>query len=178
MKNDRIVRLVMTALFAAMTGVATLAVHIPIPATQGYVNLGDGMVLLGAFFLGPAYGAVAAGVGSALADLLLGYAVYAPGTAVIKALCAVTAAVCMRLLYQKTKLAAVIAGLAGEVLMVLGYFLYESTVLRFGLAAAGSIPANAVQGGVGLVAGAVLYHALCKIPAVKKMQFVKKRDHR
>lgn len=56
------------------------------------------MVLLGAYLLGPAYGAVAGGAGPALADLLSGYAMYVPGTLVIKALMGLTAALLYRAL--------------------------------------------------------------------------------
>ena len=55
---------------------------------KGYVNLGDGIVLLSAWVLPLPYGIVAAGLGSALADLFSGYTVYAPATFVIKALMA------------------------------------------------------------------------------------------
>ena len=85
MKHDKLIKLILAALFAALTCVATSVIHVPIPATNGYINLGDGMVLLGAFLLGPVYGAAAGGLGSMLADLLLGYAAYAPGTLIIKA---------------------------------------------------------------------------------------------
>ena len=46
--------------------------------------IGDALVLMSAFLLGPVYGTAAAGIGSALADLLTGYAYYAPGTLIIK----------------------------------------------------------------------------------------------
>ena len=61
--------LVMTGLFAALGCVATLVLQIPSP-TGGYLNLGDTVVILGAYLLGPALGAAAGGVGPALADLL------------------------------------------------------------------------------------------------------------
>ena len=67
--------LVMTGLFAALGCVATLVLQIPSP-TGGYLNLGDTVVILGAYLLGPALGAAAGGVGPALADLLSGYTVY------------------------------------------------------------------------------------------------------
>ena len=85
-------KMVLTALFAALTCVATMLIEIPMPATQGYVNIGDCFVLLGAWVLGPIYGAFAGGVGSALADLLAGYPHYIVGTLIIKALMAVIAA--------------------------------------------------------------------------------------
>ena len=60
----------MAALMAAMACVATMVIKIPIPATGGYINLGDCIVLLSGIILGPVYGGIAAGLGSALADLL------------------------------------------------------------------------------------------------------------
>ena len=79
-----------TGVFAALCFVATVIVKIPQPS-GGYFNLGDAFVLLSGWFLGPAYGAVAAGLGCALADLALDGAIYAPATLVIKAAMAVLA---------------------------------------------------------------------------------------
>ena len=56
--------------------------------TQGYVHLGDTMVFLGVLMLGKRRGAAAAGLGSALADVLGGFAFWAPWTLVIKSLMA------------------------------------------------------------------------------------------
>ena len=168
MKNTKLLKTVMTALFAALVCVATMAVRIPIPATQGYANLGDALVLLAAFFLGPLYGTLAAGIGSALADIFAGYAIYAPGTAVIKGLCALAAALLVRQLGGRLKWAHVPAAVISEIIMVGGYFLYESAVLGYGLAAAGSIPANAIQGAVGAAGGIVLYQALRKVPHIRQ----------
>ena len=111
--------LVLTGLFAAMACVATMVLVVPSP-TGGYMNLGDAVVLLGAYLLGPAWGAVAGGIGPALADLLAGYTEYVPATLVIKALMGLTAA----LLYQalgKKPWALVACGAAAEAIMVVGY---------------------------------------------------------
>lgn len=54
--------LVMTALFAALGYVATRVLQVPSPS-GGYLNLGDAVVLLGAYLLGPVYGAAAGGLG-------------------------------------------------------------------------------------------------------------------
>ena len=123
------------ALFAALTCVMTMIVKIPVPATGGYVNLGDCVVLLAGWVLGPMYGGAAAGLGSMLADLVSGYPLYAPGTFVIKACMAVCAwAVFRAAAGEKRGLAARIGGaLAGEAVMVAGYFAYEGVVLGFGL---------------------------------------------
>ena len=74
--------MVMTALLAALSCAATMAIRIPSP-TGGYMNLGDTVVLLGAYLLGGAYGAAAGAIGPALADLFSGYMTYVPATLVI-----------------------------------------------------------------------------------------------
>ena len=80
MNSIKIKRLVFAALFAALACAATF-IHIPVPSmTNGYVNLGDCFVLLAGFCLGPVYGGLAGGIGSALTDLLGGYFLYAPAT--------------------------------------------------------------------------------------------------
>ena len=84
---------VMAAAFAALACVATMVVKVPSP-TGGYMNLGDTVVLLGGYLLGPAWGALAGSIGPALADVLLGSPIYAPATLVIKAGMAALAAAC------------------------------------------------------------------------------------
>ncbi|MGM9618647.1 MAG: ECF transporter S component [Oscillospiraceae bacterium] len=172
MKHEKVKKLVLSALFAALACVATMVIHIPTPGTNGYVNLGDAVVLLGAFALGPVWGAAAGGIGSAMADLLLGYMSYVPGTLIIKGLMGLAAALIFRAMQEKpgTLAGNLAGGVAAEVIMVFGYFAYESTLLGYGLAAAASIPANAVQGVAGLVFGTVLYQALYRAGALKLTQ--------
>ena len=81
-------KLVLTALMVCLVLLATYIIKIPSPFTQGYVHLGDTMIFLSVLLLGKKGGAAAAGLGSALADLLGGYAAYAPWTFLIKALMA------------------------------------------------------------------------------------------
>lgn len=154
MKHDSMRKLVLGALLAALVFVATYVVQIPSP-TQGYVNLGDCFVLLAGFLLGPWYGAAAGGIGSALTDLLAGYAHYVPGTFVIKALVAIVASLIYRAMHKKVA-GAIVGGVLGEMIMVAGYFGYSGLILGKGLAAAASIPGNLVQGAVGLLAGVLL----------------------
>ena len=96
MKHNNLLKIVMTAVFAALCYISTTLIQIPIPATGGYINLGDCFVLLGAFLLGPVYGALAGGIGSALADILSSYTQYALGTFIIKAAMALCAALIYR----------------------------------------------------------------------------------
>ena len=170
MIGEKTRKLVYAALFAALTCVMTMIVKIPVPATGGYVNLGDCVVLLAGWVLGPMYGGAAAGLGSMLADLVSGYPLYAPGTFVIKACMAVCAwAVFRAAAGEKRGLAARIGGaLAGEAVMAAGYFAYEGVVLGFGLGAAAAIPGNLIQGVFGLAVSVAAAEALSRSGAVKE----------
>ncbi|HDI01903.1 MAG TPA: hypothetical protein ENF78_05700 [Candidatus Bathyarchaeota archaeon] len=72
------------AVSTALVCVATMAIKIDIVATRGYFNLGETMVYTVSILFGPVVGAIAGGVGSALADVLLAALIYAPATLLIK----------------------------------------------------------------------------------------------
>jgi len=150
----------MTALLAAVACVATLVIRLPSP-TGGYLNPGDAVVLLSAYLLGPVYGAVASGIGSMLADLLGGYVAYAPATLIIKAAMALLAGMLYRSLRERTA-GVVLAGIAGEIPMVAGYWLYDAWLLRSFAGSAAGIPANLVQAAFGVAASTMLCLALRK----------------
>ena len=154
MKDTKIKKLVMSALLAALVFVATMVIRIPSP-TGGYVNLGDGFVLLSGWLLGPWYGAVAAGIGAMLTDLLAGYTYYVPATLIIKALDAMVAALIWHSMGHKRG-ALVVSGIIGELIMVAGYFGFTALLLGKGLGAALSIPGDLIQGATGIVIGIVL----------------------
>lgn len=74
-----------TAIFTPLVCIATMIFSIYVPHTKGFFNIGETMVYITALLFGPFVGAFAGGVGSALADVLLGYVEFWPGTLVIKA---------------------------------------------------------------------------------------------
>lgn len=154
MERTSVKETVQAAMLAALVFAATYVVKIPSP-TNGYVNLGDCFVLVSGWLLGPWYGAAAAGIGSALTDLLGGYPHYVPGTLVIKAMDAFVAAVIYRAM-KREFCGMVVSGIVGELLMVVCYFAFSSLILGKGLAAALSIPGNLVQGVIGVVAGILI----------------------
>ena len=95
--NNNLKKLILAALFAALSCVATMSIRIPTPGTGGYIHPGDAIVILSGVILGPVWGFLAGGIGSALSDLIGGYFIYVPITFVIKGLVALAAG----LLYQK-----------------------------------------------------------------------------
>lgn len=160
MKETTLRNLMFAAVFAALVCVATLVIHVPTPL--GYVNLGDGVALLAGWLLGPIYGFAAAGIGSALADLFLGYITYVPGTFLIKGLIALIAALLGAGIAKKTRntlVPSLLSSIVAEAEMVLGYFVYEALPLGYGAGAAVSILTNAVQG----VAGVAVFMLLAAL---------------
>ncbi len=169
MRNQQIKKIVWAGLFTALTTVATMIIQVPSP-TGGYVNAGDALVLLGAFILGPWWGAAAAGLGSALADLLAGYVLYAPATLVIKFLMALTAGIILKKMRKSPSLlGAILGGVIAELIMIGGYFAFTALALNLGWGALAEIPGNCVQGVFGVASGTALYFALLRIPYVKTL---------
>ncbi|MBO7309958.1 MAG: ECF transporter S component [Clostridia bacterium] len=149
-------QIVMAAMLSALICVATMIIKIPSPL-KGYINLGDCVVLVAGWVLSPTYGFIAAGLGSALADVFSGYVIYAPATFVIKGLMALVAYFGFKLLSKKCGniLSRIISGIAAEFVMILGYFVFEGVLYGF-LPSVVNIPANAVQGVAGIVLGCIL----------------------
>ena len=162
MNNNKTRKIVLAAMFAALCCVATMIIKIPSPL-KGYLNLGDCIVLLSGFMMSPAYGFLAAGLGSALADIFSGYLVYAPATFIIKGAMALIAYYGFKLLHKKagTTPSRIISGIVAEIVMVLGYFVFEGFMYGFAPSAV-NIPANGVQGIAGLILGIVLTKVFVK----------------
>ena len=172
MQTKKTLKLVMAALLAAMTCVATMVIKIPLTATGGYINLGDCIVLLSGILLGPLYGGLAAGIGSALADLFSGYVAFLPATFLIKGFMAVIVGLLVKNLSKNNAVKTAIAGALAECFMIAGYFFFEAVVMGFGLGAAASIPGNAIQGIVGLILAMLLVSVFktCNFPSLRKDQ--------
>ncbi len=149
-------KVVMASMLAALCCVATMIIKIPSPL-KGYINLGDCVVLLSGWLLSPAYAFAAAGVGSALADVFSGYVIYAPATFAIKGIMAIVAHFCFKGMRSKlgNTPSRIVGGTLAEVLMILGYFVFEGFMYGFAPSVV-NIPANAVQGVAGLVIGLIL----------------------
>lgn len=153
-------KLVLCGLLTGIVTVLTLIV-IPLPISNGYVNLGDAGVLLAANMIGGVWGMLCAGIGSLLADLILGFAVYAPATFLIKA----SAAGISVLLYKRLKGGyRFLALLIGAVAVPVGYFLFEGAfVLNSFAAAAVNLPFNALQALLGAVLGFALLNVAQRV---------------
>ena len=156
--NKRVFKICFCAVFTALVCICTF---ISVPLPFGYFNLGDFMILLCSWTMGPLYGAVAAAIGAGLADLLMSFTIYIPATVVIKALMAICAYFVFKLLkkfFSKPALDFIpraVAAITAEAIMVLGYFFYDF-VFFYGIGAAASIPGNILQGICAVIGGVAL----------------------
>ena len=171
--NNKVLKLVTCALFAALSCVTTIVVQVP-SALGGYVNLGDCSVILGGWLLGGPYGFLAAAIGSALADIIVSFVSYAPGTFVIKGLVALVA----YFVYKELKptplgkygfFCRILAAICAETVMITGYYFYESLVLGLGFEGPLlNVPFNAIQGVFAVVTAVIL------IEIIKSNKFLSK----
>lgn len=135
----------------ALATIATMMFTFPIPATSGYFNLGDAIVMTTALTFGPIVGALAGGLGSGLADFLGGWYNWVIFTAVIKGAEGFVAGTLAGPAEGRTVQKAIIAWVVGGAVMVGGYFIVQ--VFMYGASAAMvEAPFNVVQM---LVAGIV-----------------------
>lgn len=145
-------------IFAALVFIGT---ELKIPTAIGYMNLGDGVILIASYFIGPAAFFPAA-IGSALGDLIAGYPVYIAPTFVIKGLMGLVAALIMSKSHGRKVLGfllRLVAGIGAEIIMVGGYFIFE--MFMYGAEAAlGSVAFNLIQAGVAIVIAIPLTYAI------------------
>ena len=164
--NKIVLKVAVGSIMAALVAVSTFYLQIPIPATNGYFNIGEVLIYVTAILFGPYIGAFAGGVGAAIADLATGtYAIYAPATLIGKGL----EGLIIGFIYLKIKkndnwkfnlFAKFIAILPGGLVMVSGYLIYEYYFLGYGAAAFVEVPLNLLQVAAGMVAAIPLVSPL------------------
>ncbi len=137
----------LSAVFTAAVFAATYVVHVPVPQTQGYINLGDTMVLSAGLLLGPYLGLIAGGVGSALADIAIAPS-WAPFTLVIKGLEGLIAGYLSR--RNKKLRGLTLSSIVASLEMVAGYFIVEVALYGLGPALV-ELPGNILQAVVGCI---------------------------
>lgn len=171
-------KMVLTAMMMCMVIVMTMIIRIPVPATQGYIHLGDCMIFFSVLLLGWKWGAVAAGVGSAMADMFAGYVQYIPVTLIVKGLIAVVVGLFIDMAVRhgftgfKMKVAEIIGMVIGGAFMVCGYYLAESAMYGSFITPLASVPMNIVQFVVGVILASALAYALYRTPMKKQFAYV------
>ena len=151
MKSKKIQLMCMTGVFTALVFVVTAYLHIP--TNNGYVHVGDGLIYLAACLLPWPYAVVVGAGGALFADCLTGFAIWAPGSVIIKAVSV--------LLFSSKKdkvinLRNSLSLLPATVLCVGGYYLYEALIYGNFISPLAGIPASITQS----IASAVVFIAI------------------
>lgn len=163
MTNERTRKMTYTALFTAI--VCILTYIIKIPTANGYLNLGDCGVYTAAVLGGPFIGLFAGGVGSALADILGGYAAWAVPTFIIKGLMGFAVGYFVE--YKKhISIKNILCMIITGIWMVIGYYfadiiIFGNSLGTFSAAIIGMIP-NAIQNIVGIITSNIVLAALSR----------------
>ena len=141
-----------SAVMAALVCAATLLIQIPIPATKGFFNIGDTLVMVAALTFGPIVGFFAGGIGSSIADFMGGWYVWIPFTLVIKGIEGFLTGAVTVLDEEQGRRKLVFAWFIGGFEMVAGYFIVQ--YYMYGLSAAlVEAPFNIVQMAVAGIVG-------------------------
>lgn len=170
-KNNSVYAIVLTGVFTALVMAATSFFKIPVAATNGYVHVGDAMIFLAVMILGRRNGTIAGATGSALADLIGGYAHWVPWTFVIKGLMAFAAGTILFAGEDKSSdsrpvqalsLRSVVALTVGGLVMISGYFMAQRFIYGTWAAPLAALPGNIIQAGAGILISEAVSAALGK----------------
>ncbi|MDD7718699.1 MAG: ECF transporter S component [Eubacteriaceae bacterium] len=165
-QSEKVRNLCETALFIAIVFLGVFIIKIPGPF--GYAHIGDSMIFLAVLMLGGKRGAVAGGLGAAIADVVSGYTIWALPTMVCKAAMALVmgALISKHIFGLKGRALWIVAALAGGLTQGVGYLFFWYVL--FGKAAAiAAIPGLTFQAVVGIAIAFVISEALQKT-ALKK----------
>lgn len=146
----------LTALFIALTIAATMFLKIP-NGLQGYIHLGDSILLLSSLYLPLPYPLISAAIASGLSDLFSGYIIYIIPSMIIKS---IEVYFFKKIYFKRPRLAYSIAIL----IMVVGYFISECILFSFQIALL-SIITNLIQG----ISNALITNFLIKYQAIKQL---------
>ncbi|MDD4200239.1 MAG: ECF transporter S component [Eubacteriales bacterium] len=170
----KISKLVLTAIIVALIVLAIFLIRIPIPFTQGYLNLCDGVIFIGVMILGRRNGALAAAVGTMLGDILGGFAMWAPWSFFINGgMALIMALILSAFTHDNMSEAArwvtrIVAMAVGGLFMVFGYFIAEGLMYGNWAIAVLGIPWNIGQFAIGIVLACMVAAALIKAQVMKK----------
>jgi len=166
MAQNKVKKIVYGAFMIALVTIGTMVIRIPTPATKGYINVGDSFIFLSSALFGSLMGFIAGGIGSALADLLSGYAYWAPWTFIIKGI----EGLIVGLMYKKytNEYLRIVFLIIGALWMVLGYYIAGGVMYGFKTSLV-DVPSNLVQGFASIIIGYILIRLISRLELFNKV---------
>ena len=140
MKDQKIRLMCIAGIFTAIVFVFTAYLHIP--SHTGYTHVGDGFIYLAACMLPLPYAMFVGAGGALLADCLTGYAIWAPGSIIIKTVAVLFFSRKSARIISIRNLLALIPACA---VCIGGYYLYEALITGNFVAPLSGIPGYITQ---------------------------------
>lgn len=164
MKNKSVKLMCLTGIFVAVVFVFTAYLHIP--TYNGYVHIGDGIIFLAACLLPWQYAVFVGAGGALLADCLTGYAIWAPGSVIIKATTALLFSSKCKKIIEKRNLSALLPAI---VICAGGYYLYEVLITGSFIASLEGVPGSLTQSIASCILFVVVGRAFDKMNLKQKL---------
>ena len=164
MKNKHTRLICISGVLAALVFVITAYLHIP--THNGYVHCGDGVIFIAACMLPMPYSIIVGALGALLADLLTGFAIWAPGSMIIKGLLAVIFTCKAKKIITKRNLVMLVPA---ALISAVGYYFYEALITGNFIAPLSGIPASLVQAAASSIVYVVIGVAMDKYDVKKKL---------
>ncbi len=164
MKSNKLKLMCLAGILTALVFVITAYLHIP--TSNGYIHIGDGFIYLAACMLPMPYAMFVGAGGALLADCLTGFAIWAPGSVVIKAATAMLFTnkskkiITLRNSFALLPAAAICAG---------GYYLYESLIYGSFISSLAGIPASLIQSVASSIVFVIMGLAIDKMKLKQKL---------
>lgn len=146
--RNRTYTLVITALFIALTYVATWLINIRLPliGSGGLIHLGNVPLFIGAMLFGRKTGALAGAFGMGLFDLFSGWTAWAPFTfAIVGAMGYVVGLMAEKKPFSNATVNNVVSIVLALIIKIAGYYFAEVILYGNWVAPLGSIPGNIMQ---------------------------------
>ncbi len=153
-----------SGIFTALVFIITAYLHIP--TYNGYVHCGDGIIFLAAAILPFPYSIIVGALGAMLADLLTGFAIWAPGSMIIKGLLALLFCCKAKKIITLRNLLML---LPAAIISAAGYYLYEVLITGSFIASLAGIPGSLVQAVASSIVFIVIGVAMDKYDIKRKM---------
>ncbi len=158
-------KVALIGILGALTCVLTMFPKIPVPATEGYIHLGDSVVFITGAVLDPISAILSAGIGSMLADFFAGYAHWMLPTLLIKSAMALLVSLVVKNRFTKIKFS--LGMFASGIIMIVGYYVASAIMKGNWHLPLASVPFNMAQFAAGFLVAFLVVNALLSRGIIK-----------
>lgn len=174
---DKSKKIAILSVSIAIVAVFTFVVKIPTPG-GGYLNAGDVAIFFISFTFGPITAFVSASLGAMIADVLSGYAQWAPISFIVHGLEGLLVALILKrekdevITKKKRVIKEILSSFVGIFIVSGGYFLLSGFFIYGFATSLVEVPMNIAQSAIGAIVGLALSESVRKAyPIVSELSF-------